>query len=132
ESVLVKFPVRYDNVPFTRKTIVRKNGSVEEVEVNTESAVTQLEWYRLLQETWCEQNVSNTVSYDPSEVPAIIEWLLENWDCYVGVSFLFRNDPTKNAEDLGYAYLPQEVVTKDAFEAYASRLKHVDYEGIEM
>jgi adenosylcobalamin-dependent ribonucleoside-triphosphate reductase len=132
ESVLVKFPVKYDNVPFTRKTVVRKNGTVEEVEVNTESAVTQLEWYRLLQETWCEQNVSNTVSYDPSEVPAIIEWLQENWDCYVGVSFLFRNDPTKNAEDLGYAYLPQEVVTKDAYEAYASRLKPVDYEGIEM
>lgn len=132
ESVLIKFPVRFDNVPFTRKTVVRKNGTVEEVEVNTESAVTQLEWYRLLQETWCEQNVSNTVSYDPSEVPAIIDWLQENWDCYVGVSFLFRNDPTKNAEDLGYAYLPQEVVTKDAYETYASRLKPVDYEGIEM
>lgn len=132
ESVLIKFPVRYDNVPFTRKMVVRKNGAVEEVEVNTESAVTQLEWYRLLQETWCEQNVSNTVSYDPSEVPAIIDWLLENWDSYVGVSFLFRNDPTKNAEDLGYSYLPQEVVTKDVFDAYASRLKPIDYEGIEI
>lgn len=132
ESVLVKFPVKYDNVPFTRKTVVRKNGAVEEVEVNAESAVTQLEWYRLLQETWCEQNVSNTVSYDPSEVPAIIEWLQENWDCYVGVSFLFRNDPTKNAEDLGYAYLPQEVVTRDAYEAYALKLKPVEYDGIEV
>jgi ribonucleoside-triphosphate reductase len=57
---------------------------------------------------------------------------LENWDCYVGVSFLYRNDPTKNAEDLGYAYLPQEVVTKEAFEAYASKLKDIDYAGIEI
>lgn len=132
ESVLVTFPVKYGNIPFTRKTVVRKNGAVEEVEVNADSAVTQLEWYRLLQETWCEQNVSNTVSYDPSEIPAIIEWLQENWDCYVGVSFLFRNDPTKNAEDLGYAYLPQEVVTKEIYEAYASRLRPIDYSGIEM
>lgn len=132
ESVLVKFPVKYDNVPFTRKTVVRKNGVVEEVEINSDSAVTQLEWYRLLQETWCEQNVSNTVSYDPSEVPAIIDWMQENWDCYVGVSFLYRNDPTKNAEDLGYVYLPQEVVTKEAYEAYASRLKMIDYTGIDM
>lgn len=132
ESVLVKFPVKYDNIPFTRKTVVRKNGHVEEVEVNTESAVAQLEWYRLLQETWCEQNVSNTISYDPSEVPAVIDWLLENWDSYVGVSFLFRNDPTKNAEDLGYVYLPQEVVTKEVYDTYASRLKPVDYSGIEM
>jgi len=36
-------------------------------------------------------------------VPAIIDWLLENWECYVGVSFLFRNDPTKNAEDVNVA-----------------------------
>ena len=48
ESVLVKFPVKYDNVPFTRMTVTRKNGKVEEVEVNTDSAVQQLEWYRLL------------------------------------------------------------------------------------
>ncbi len=132
ESVLVKFPVKYDNVPFTRKIITRKNGTIEEVEINTESAVLQLEWYRLLQETWCEQNVSNTVSYDPSEIPAIIDWLLENWDTYVGVSFLLRNDPSKNAEDLGYAYLPQEVVTQAAYEAYTARLKPVDYGGIDM
>lgn len=132
ESVLVKFPVKYDNVPFTRMTVTRKNGKVEEVEINTESAVQQLEWYRLLQETWCEQNVSNTVSYDPSEVPAIIDWLLKFWDSYVGVSFLFRNDPSKNAEDLGYAYLPQEVVTKETYDTYVSRLKEIVYSGIDM
>lgn len=132
ESVLVKFPVEYYNLPFVRKTVVRKNGKVEEVEVNVESAVSQLEWYALLQKTWCEQNVSNTISYDPSEIPAIIDWLLENWDCYVGVSFLLRNDPTKSAEDLGYAYLPQEVVTKETYQAYADSLKEIDYSGIEM
>jgi ribonucleoside-triphosphate reductase (formate) len=132
ESVLVKFPVKYENVLFSRATITRKNSTVEEVQVNTESAVQQLELYRLLQETWCEQNVSNTVSYDPSEVPAIIDWLLKYWDSYVGVSFLFRNDPTKNAEDLGYAYLPQEVTTKENYDLYVSRLKEINYSGIEM
>src|SRR5262249_52367741 len=126
ESVLVKFPVKFEGIQFTRKTVTRKNGKVEEVEVNTDSAVQQLEWYRLLQETWCEQNVSNTISYDPSEIPSIIKWFQENWDCYVGVSFLFRNDPTKNAEDLGYAYLPQEVVTKEIYDAYVAKLKDID------
>lgn len=132
ESVLVKFPVKYENVPFSRMTVTRKNGKVEEVEINTESAVQQLEWYRLLQETWCEQNVSNTVSYDPSEVPAIVDWLLKYWDSYVGVSFLFRNDPSKNAEDLGYAYLPQEVITKETYDNYVSKLKDINYSGIDM
>ena len=32
----------------------------------------------------------------------------------------------------GYAYLPQEVVTKEAYEAYVSKLKEIDYTGIEM
>ncbi len=132
ESVLVKFPVKYENIPFQRKSVTRKTGKVEEVEVNLDSAVEQLKWYGMLQTTWCEQNVSNTISYDPSEVPEIIDWLMENWECYVGVSFLFRNDPTKNAEDLGYAYLPQEVVTQKAYEDYASQLKEIDYSGIEM
>lgn len=132
ESVLVKFPVRYDNVPFVRATVTRKNGKVEEVEINKDSAIFQLECYKMLMENWCEQNVSNTISYDPSEVPAIIDWLVENWDTYVGVSFLFRNDPSKNAEDLGYAYLPQEVVTKEAFDAYSQKLKPIDYSGIEV
>jgi len=128
--VLVKFPVKFENLPFTLKSVTRKNGKIEEVEVNEASAVMQLEKYRLLQETWCEQNVSNTISYDPSEVSQIIDWFMENWDSYVGVSFLFRNDPTKNAEDLGYVYLPQEVVTKEAYEEYVSGLKEVSYEGI--
>ena len=132
ESVLVSFPVKYDRVPFTRTTVKRKNGAEEIVDINVESAFEQLERYKLLQETWCEQNVSNTISYDPSEIPQIIDWLLENWDTYVGVSFLYRNDPSKNAEDLGYAYLPQEVITEEAYNEYVNTLKPVDYAGIEM
>jgi hypothetical protein len=34
-------------------------------------------------------------------VPAIVDWLLRNWESYVGVSFIYRNDPTKTAADLG-------------------------------
>ena len=51
--------------------------------------------------------------------------LLRNWDQYVGVSFIYRNDPTKTAKDLGYDYLPQEVVTKEEYEEYANTLKEV-------
>lgn len=132
ESVLVKFPVKYENIPFDRKAVTRKNGKVEEVEVNNDTALDQLEWYRLLQTTWCEQNVSNTISYDPSEIPGIIDWFMNNWNDYVGVSFIFRNDPTKKAEDLGYAYLPQEVITQEDYEAYVANLKELDFGGIEM
>ena len=113
ESVLATFPVAWETVQFDK---------VNGVEVNIESAVDQLDRYKMLMDSWCQQNVSATISYDPSEVPAITQWLFDNWDNYVGVSFLFRNDPTKTAADLGYSYLPQEVVTKAVFDEYTSRI----------
>lgn len=120
ESVLVTMPVEWADVPFDTY-----NG----VEVNLESAVDQLERYKVLQTNWTQQNTSITVSYDEKEVPSIINWLLDNWDVYVGVSFLYRTDPTKTAQDLGYAYLPQEVVTKETYDNYVNRLKPVNFEN---
>jgi len=121
EAVLITFPVVWNDVPFTKVVV---DGV--ELEVNLESAITQLERYKMLMKSWCQQNVSATISYSPEEVPAIIEWLLENWENYVGVSFLFRADPTKTAKDLGYLYLPQEVVSKATHDEYASRLQPIE------
>lgn len=121
EGVLVTFPVAWEDVEFTK--VQTSHG---EVEVNLETAIEQLERYKKIQVNYCQQNVSNTISYSPEEVPAIIAWLLDNWDIYVGVSFLYRADPTKSAEDLGYLYLPQEVVTKEKYEIYSNRLLPVD------
>ena len=123
-GTLVTFPVAWEDVQFTK--VDTTHGIVE---VNTETAVEQLERYKKIQVGYAQQNVSITVSYSPQEVDAIIDWLLANWDIYVGVSFLYRADPSKTAEDLGYKYLPQEVVTKSKFEAYAAQLKPVDFEG---
>jgi ribonucleoside-triphosphate reductase len=58
-----------------------------------------------------------------------VSWFDKHWDSYVGVSFLFRNDPTKTAEDLGFAYLPQNVVTREDYESYVKTLKPVDLDG---
>jgi ribonucleoside-triphosphate reductase len=61
-------------------------------------------------------------------VPEIIDWLLDNWDCYVGVSFIYRTDPTKTAKDLGYLYLPQEVVDERTYKDYVQKLLPVSLE----
>jgi ribonucleoside-triphosphate reductase len=130
ESVLVKFPVRYDNVPFERKLVARIHDDmevVEELEVNTETAIEQLERYKMLMENWCDHNVSITVSYDPQEIPEIAQWLDFNWDNYVAVSFMLRNDPTKTAADLGHPYLPQELVTEEDWNAYYEGILPVDW-----
>lgn len=118
EGILVTFPVKWDNVPFTR---------VGDLEVNIETAIEQLERYKMLMMNWCQQNVSATISYSPDEIPAILDWFMANWEYYVGVSFLFRADPTKSAKDLGYLYLPQEVVTREAYDDYSKILQPVDF-----
>jgi ribonucleoside-triphosphate reductase (formate) len=121
-AVLITLPVEWKGVPFE---------TVRGVPINQESAIAQLERYRMLMDAWCDQNVSVTVSYDPGEVPAMVKWFERNWDSYVGVSFLFRNDPTKTAQDLGFAYLPQNVVSESEFVKYTGSLKPVDLEAIE-
>ena len=123
EAVLITFPVKWEDVPFDK---YEKDGKV--YEVNLESAVKQLDRYKMLMDNWCQQNVSATISYSVDEVDSIIDWLLENWNSYVGVSFLFRTDPTKTAKDLGYLYLPQEVVSKEAYEAYVVNLQEIELE----
>jgi len=116
-GVLVTFPVKWDDVDFDIE---------DEKEINLESALTQLNRYKLLQDHWCQQNSSCTVSYSPDEVPEIIDWLEKNWDSYVGVSFLYRAAPGKTAKDLGYLYLPQEVVTKEEYNEYIAVLKPIN------
>lgn len=125
DSVLITLPACYPGVPFE---------SFNGIPVNLEPAVDQLNRYKLLMDHWCQQNVSQTIYYGPEEKDAIVDWLYENWDSYVGVSFLFRTDPTLNEDEacrkLGYQYLPQEVVTKERYEAYVAGLKPVDLSGV--
>lgn len=121
-GVLITFPVAWADVPFHK---------VDGKEVNLDTAIDQLEVYKVLQNNWSQQNTSVTISYDPSEIEDIVDWLMLNWDCYVGVSFLYRADPTKTAKDLGYLYLPQEVVTEETYKEYVSRLSPVDLNNTE-
>lgn len=118
-ATLITFPVKNDGVEF---------DVVDNKEVNLDSAVQQLEVYKMLMDNYCQQNVSCTISYSVDETEEIVNWLYQNWDSYVAVSFLFRNDPSKTAKDLGYPYLPQEVTTKESYEEYVRKLLPVDIE----
>jgi hypothetical protein len=102
-----------------------------------ETAVEQLERYRMLMRYWCDHNVSITVSYSPEEVPNIIDWLQDNWNDYVAVSFLLRQDESsltlpedEACQRLGYAYLPQRIISREEYERTAKNIKAVDMEII--
>jgi adenosylcobalamin-dependent ribonucleoside-triphosphate reductase len=123
DAIIFSFPVKWDTVDF---------DVVDGKHVNLESAVKQLERYKLMMDNYVDHNCSVTISYDPTEVKDIVEWLLENWDTYVGVSWIFRNDPTKTAKDLGYPYLPQEVITEEEYEEYVAVLGEVDLDSTDL
>ena len=110
-NAIVTFPVAWENIRFD------KEGDLY---VNKESAIEQLTRYKLLMDSYVEQNCSITVSYKEDEVPAIRDWLKSNWSSYVGVSFL----PITNTV---YEYLPQEVVTEDRYKEYVAQLTDVDF-----
>jgi len=116
-NVLVTFPVSWDQIRF--------NINEEGIYVNDETAIEQLERYKLLMDSYVEQNCSITVSYEEPEVPLIITWLLSNWNYYVGVSFLPRVTAKETA---GYAYLPQEVVTEQEYKEYTESLTEVNWQ----
>ena len=120
DAVLVTFPVEWADVKF---------DIVDGKHVNNETAIDQLNRYKMLMDHYVEQNCSVTISYSPDEAKAIVDWLLNNWDSYVGVSFILRNDASKTAADLGYLYLPQEVTTKELHDAYVATLNPIDLDA---
>lgn len=115
EGVLCTFPVEWKDTEFTK---------VGDRYVDKRSAVDQLEFYKMLMDSYVDQNCSITVTYRPEEIPDIVDWVYNNWDYYVGVSFL----PDGTKEEAGYAYLPQEVVTEKEYREYVDRLQPVNLE----
>ena len=120
-ACLICFPVDFSGCEFDKE-----NGR----EVNRDSAVAQLNRYRRWNTLWTEHNSSNTISWDIAEIEEIVDWLDNYWHDFVGVSWLRRADPTLTAADLGYAYLPQEVVTRETYEKYKVTLREVDWSNI--
>jgi ribonucleoside-triphosphate reductase len=125
-AVIVRIPVEYPPSPMFTPMTMTINGREEEVEVNMESAVSQLERYRMLMKHYVQHNCSITISFDETEIEAMADWFMDHWDDYVGVSFLRRNDPTKSAEDLGFKYLPQQAVSKRMYDEYVRTLLPLD------
>lgn len=128
-SMLVSIPVEYPSSPLFTPATMQIDGREEYVEINQESAISQLERYRILMKHYVDHNCSITVSFDAHEIEDMADWFMANWDDYVGVSFLKRNDPSKTAADLGFSYLPQETVSKRMYDEYMAELLPLDLSG---
>lgn len=83
------------------------------------SAVDQLEKQRFLQTHWSDNNVSVTVYYRDAELPAIKDWLKENYETQVKtVSFLRHSDH-------GFKQAPYEEVTKEQYQQMSAKVRPI-------
>lgn len=80
------------------------------------SAIEQLEIYKMFQEYYTDHNTSNTVHVRDNEWGDVEEWLWNNWDDFIGVSFLSESDSF-------YPLMPYESVDKETYERLRDSMK---------
>lgn len=83
-------------------------------------AIQQLEWYKKVQENWCEHNQSCTVYVRDDEWLKVGSWVYENFDNIVGIAFL-------PATNMTYELAPNEEITKEEYEKRKAEFPKIDY-----
>jgi len=74
------------------------------------SAIEQLENYKMFMENYVDHNVSITVHVRTHEWEEVEQWMWDNWDDVVAVSFL-------SLDDNFYELLPYEAITEEEYTA---------------
>lgn len=84
------------------------------------SAIEQLEIYKMFMEHYVDHNASITVSVRENEWDLVEDWVYENWESVVGLSFL-------SLDDSYYPLLPYETITKEEYECRLSNMRPFDH-----
>lgn len=101
-TVVVEFPCRLPD----HATLSKDMGAIDQLEV-----------CKHLQTVWSDNSVSVTIYYRMSELPAVKQWLLDNYnEGLKTVSFLLHNDH-------GFIQAPIEEITEDEYNAMVQRTK---------
>jgi ribonucleoside-diphosphate reductase alpha chain/ribonucleoside-triphosphate reductase len=80
------------------------------------TAIEQLEIYKLFMEHYVDHNCSITIHVRDDEWGAVEQWVWENWDDLVALSFL-------SYDDSFYELLPFEEITKKEYERRVAEMK---------
>jgi ribonucleoside-diphosphate reductase alpha chain len=90
------------------------------------SAIDVLEHWKVFAEHWCDHNPSVTVNVRNDEWDVVGDWVYENFDIVVGLSFLPYSEHT-------YDQAPYEEVSKPEYEALLAEMpKAVDWSLLEI
>lgn len=80
------------------------------------SAIEQLENYKMFMENYIDHNCSITVHVRDNEWEEVEQWMWDNWDDVVAVSFL-------SLDDSFYELLPYESITKEQYEEMVASMR---------
>jgi ribonucleoside-diphosphate reductase alpha chain len=88
-----------------------------------QTAIQQLEYWKMVKENYTEHNPSITISVGNDEWIEVANWVYKNWDIVGGLSFLPR-------EDHVYQLAPYEKIDEKRYKELAKRFEHIDYSKI--
>lgn len=80
------------------------------------SAIEQLENYKMFMRNYVDHNCSITVSVREHEWDDVEQWLWDNWDDVVAVSFL-------SLDDSFYELMPYQAISEDEYEDFVKNMK---------
>jgi hypothetical protein len=84
----------------------------------------QLDTVLMAQKHWADQSVSVTVYYGEKDLPKIKEWVNSHLKDVKTLSFLRHSGH-------GFKQAPKEPITKEQYDAFSSRVRPLDVEGID-
>ena len=90
---------------------------------NDLTAMTQLEYWKMLKDNYTEHNPSITISVDDNEWLVVGNWVYENWDIIGGLSFLPKSDHV-------YKLPPYEEIKRLKYEELYSSFPDIDFSKI--
>ena len=103
-TMVVEFPVKLPDGTICAKDL---------------TAIQQMDWAKWLQTHWSDNSVSVTVYYKKEELPAIKDWLKENYDKHIKtLSFCLHSDH-------GYKQAPFEEISKEKYEELVAKVKPI-------
>lgn len=88
-----------------------------------QSAIEQLEYWKMVKENYTEHNPSVTISIGEDEWVAAADWLYKNWDILGGLSFLPRSNNV-------YKLAPYEEISKEQYEQMVKNFPKLDFSKI--
>jgi ribonucleoside-triphosphate reductase len=90
---------------------------------NDQTALDQLEYWKMVKLNYTEHNPSITISVGDDEWIAVANWIYENWEIVGGLSFLPRSNHV-------YRLAPYEEITKEKYEEMMKKFPVIDFSKI--